>query len=439
MVYIVDKVCNFIIFIFLIHYCWRIPFRKNKVCIVLSILSCISAGIIDIYFGKDQVLVYILWCFISTNLMFKKKIYKISLLTALLIWFMGMIDTFSVIIVQIFFIRGATATSEILQWWQLFAYVISFMIEYGLYRLILKKNDVYMDSIKLRYKLGMLVLTLMFELVVTEVYNIYYRNQSYYEIYLHIRFILCLLGVIYSLAITLQLAVKNYLYDEQNKSLKQALDIQHSQYLYTKEKNSDIRRFRHDLVNHIGAIQELLCKHQFDSAQEYIGNIWDITESLSNKINTGDDYVDAVINYYAYLCENEKIKIDVIGKLKNKVQMDILDITTLLGNALQNAYEATRKTSDRCIQVEIVDHIEETFLSISNTSEKMDIPSDLQIQTSKKDKTNHGFGLKQIVNIVKKYHGEYYITMKETDLGHMFKLDISIPREKVDDGSRNIR
>ena len=58
-----------------------------------------------------------------------------------------------------------------------------------------------MDSIKLRYKIGILTLTLMFELVVTEVYNIYYQSISYYDIYLHIRFALCLIGVIYSLEV----------------------------------------------------------------------------------------------------------------------------------------------------------------------------------------------------------------------------------------------
>ncbi|MBE5916659.1 MAG: GHKL domain-containing protein [Pseudobutyrivibrio ruminis] len=430
MVYIVDKICNYIIFIFLMHFCWRIPFRKNKACVVCSALSCGLAGLIDSYFGKDQLFVYIVWCFMSMNLMFNRKIYKTSLLTAFLIWFTGMIDTFSVIIVQIFFIRGATTTSEILQWWQLSAYAISFIIEYGFYRFILKRNNVYMDSIKLRYKIGILVLTMMFELVVTEVYNIYYRNQSYYELYLHIRFILCLFGVIYSLAITLQLAVKNYLYDEQNKGLKQALEIQHSQYLYTKDKNNDIRRFRHDLVNHIGAIQELLSKQQYESAQKYIGNIWNITESLSNKISTGDDYVDAVLNYYLYLCEKENVKVEINGKVKDKVEMDVLDITSLLGNALQNAYEATRQTTNRYVEVEIVDHSQETFLSISNTSLKMEIPSDYQIQTSKNDKLNHGFGLKNIVSIIKKYDGEYYITTSETVMGNMFKLEISIPRKR---------
>ncbi|ORX84602.1 hypothetical protein BCR32DRAFT_276991 [Anaeromyces robustus] len=84
--------------------------------------------------------------------------------------------------------------------------------------------------------------------------------------------------------------------------------------------------------------------------------------------------------------EKENIKIEINGKLKDKIEMDILDITMLLGNALQNAYEATRQTK------------------------KMEIPSDLHIQTNKNDKLNHGFELKNIVSIIKKYDGEYYIT-----------------------------
>lgn len=49
--------------------------------------------------------------------------------------------------------------------------------------------------------------------------------------------------------------------------------------------------------------------------------------------------------------------------------------------------------------------------------------------TSKKDKDNHGFGLKNIVAAVEKYHGEYYMESIVENGEAMFKISIAVPRE----------
>ena len=48
--------------------------------------------------------------------------------------------------------------------------------------------------------------------------------------------------------------------------------------------------------------------------------------------------------------------------------------------------------------------------------------------TSKKDKENHGFGLKNIVATVEKYHGEYYMESIEENGEVLFKISIAIPK-----------
>ncbi len=429
MVFIADKICNYIIYIFLIHYCWRIEFRKSRICRIASCISCFLAGAIDIYQGESTLLVYALWCALAIILLFDDNIVHLSILTIALTWFMGMIDTFSVIVVQIILLGAANNRNE-LQLWQLSAYVISFAIEFSYYYFILRKNQVYLDDIKTVYKITILIMTLVFEMVVVNVFNLYYSNPSDYNWYLHFRFALCLIGTVYAIAATLKLAVKNYLFDLQNKELVTALEIQKNHYLYQKENSLGLRRFRHDLINHIGVIRELLDRKQYESANSYISKIWNVTESLSPRISTGDDYIDAIMNYYSYICEKEDIDFKVTGKISHSINIEMVDITSLLGNALQNAIEATRELEKRYINVEIIEKPQEVFISIYNTCTNIKIPKNHMLITHKQDRENHGLGLKNIVKIIEKYRGEYYISVEEAIDGNIFKLDISLPQNR---------
>lgn len=436
MIFVIDKLCNFLIYIFLIHFCWKINFRSKWLPIFASIFSCLVAGFIDNMLGDTKFSVYIVWALISMILLFKDNILHLSVLTICLTWFMGMLDTFSVIIVQIILL-GTANSREQLEEWQLTAYVISISLEYLWYHFILKRNNVYMDDIAFIYKVTMLLMTLIFEMVVVNVFSLYYENPSDYNWYLHVRFGLCLIGTVYAITTTLKLAVKNCLFDRQNKELKLALKMQQNQYQYQKENTLSLRRFRHDLINHIGAIQEYLAMEQYDNAQNYINDIWNVADDLAYKINTGDDSLDAILNYYCYMFEKANIIFEVSGKIVRPLEIEMLDLTTLIGNALQNAMEATLKAKEKRIKVEIIDLTSEIFISIYNTFELEIISSKFWLETSKKDKINHGYGLKNIKSIVEKYNGEYYVSIDNIVNGQLFKLDISLPRG-VNNDHRNL-
>lgn len=429
MIYIVDKVCNYLIYVFLIHYCWKIGYRKNWIFRIISGLTCVVAGLVDAYFGEVTPLIYFVWCLTAVILLFDDNVFHISILACALTLFMGMMDTFSEIVVQILLLGSADSRSEI-QAWQLCAYVVSFVIEFSYYYFILRKNDVYLNEINLTYKITILIMTLAFEMVVVNVFDLYYSTPADYSWYLHFRFALCLLGAVYAIGVTLKLAVNNYVVSVQNQELKTALEVEENHYLYQKEKNINLRRFRHDLINHIGVIKELLSQKQYENANVYIDKIWNITESLSDKISTGDDYIDAIINYYGYICEKESVDLEVKGKLSCPIGMEMVDITTLFGNALQNAVEANRRLEKKYIKVEIIDKYTEVFISIYNACTDKKVSTDYMTDKHFLDKESHGLGLGKIVSIVRKYRGEYYISVEVADIGKLFKIDISLPRKE---------
>ena len=49
--------------------------------------------------------------------------------------------------------------------------------------------------------------------------------------------------------------------------------------------------------------------------------------------------------------------------------------------------------------------------------------------TSKADRVNHGFGLKNIAAVVHRYHGEYYMESVVENGEAMFKISIAIPKD----------
>ena len=133
--------------------------------------------------------------------------------------------------------------------------------------------------------------------------------------------------------------------------------------------------------------------------------------------------------HYLYLAEKENIEFAVSGKLTEKMPLEMVDITSLMGNVLQNAMEAAAKASVPKIRVELVEHKREIFIVVSNSiMDKISAKNGLLL-TSKKDKENHGFGMKNIAATVEKYHGEYYTDFIEENGEGMFKISIAIPRE----------
>ena len=129
----------------------------------------------------------------------------------------------------------------------------------------------------------------------------------------------------------------------------------------------------------------------------------------------------------------EKIEFAVCGKLTEKMPLEMFDITTMMGNILQNAYEAAIKADVPRIRVELVEHKKEIFIVVSNSVAKtINIKKDF-FMTFKKDKQNHGFGLKNIVATVEKYHGECYMESIVENREALFQISIAIPTAKAEE------
>lgn len=309
------------------------------------------------------------------------------------------------------------------------AYLLSFLVYLLVYLKLLKKNEVYLNDIEFKYQFALLVQGSIFQMFYNLVFAFFDENHSMYGWDAYVVFGVSIVGVIYAIFLTLSLAIKNVLSNRQNKELQSFMHMQKEQYNYQLQQSMDIRHFKHDLTNHMGVLRELINQKKLEESKGYIDTIWNIQDKFDLKIHTGDSFLDVIMNYYLYIATKENIVFTVLGKLNGATHVEMFDITTLMGNVLQNAIEATVKTNAPKIRVELVEHKNEIFIIVSNSIvEKINTKNNFFI-TSKKDKMNHGFGLKNIVATVKKYQGEYYIESLMENGEAMFKISIAIPKE----------
>ena len=432
MIYIVDNISNYFIYLFIIYCGFRISPRRNRFFIGLSALIVLFAGIFNAYYDVNSPIVYIVWSVLSICLFFEERLGHLIVLSAALMYFTGIIDTFSVMLIQVILIGGGISSTD-LAWWMEPAYLLSFLIYLLAYLRILKKYEVYMCDIEFKYKFALLVQGSIFQIFYNFVFAFFNENHTMYDWDAYAVFFISIVGVIYSVFITLSLAVKNILSNRQNRELQSFMYMQKQQYEYQLQQSVAVRHFKHDLVNHIGVLRELMNEKKTKEAKQYIETIWNIQDEFDLKIHTGDSFLDIIVNYYLYLALKENIEFVVLGKLTQKMPLEMFDITTLMGNILQNAVEAAVKADVPKIRVELIEHKKEIFIVVSNSvAKKINTKTDF-FMTSKKDKENHGFGLKNIAATVEKYHGECYMESIVENRETLFKISIAIPTAKAEE------
>ncbi|MDE7212363.1 MAG: GHKL domain-containing protein [Lachnospiraceae bacterium] len=428
MIYIVDNILNYFIYLSICSLGFKLNPRKNKLLVCASGLTMLLAGLFNAYFDINSPIVYIFWSVLSISLFFEERLPHLIVLSAALMYFTGIVDTFSVMLIQVVLIGGGIADTDI-TWWMESAYFISFFVYLLIYFQLLRKNEVYLCDIRLKYKLALLMQGSIFQMFYNFAFIFFDENNARYGWDAYAIFFISIVGVYYSIFLLLSLAIKNILSGRQNRELQSLMYMQKQQYDYQLEQSVAIRQFKHDLVNHIGVLRELMNEKKLEDAKDYIDTIWDIQDGFDLKLHTGDSFLDVIINYYFYLAQKENIEFSVSGKLTGNMPLEMVDVTSLMGNVLQNAVEAAVKANVPKIRVEFLEHKKEIFIVVRNSvMEKINTNNRFFI-TSKKDKENHGFGLRNVTAVVEKYHGECYMDSVVEDGEAIFKISVAIPRE----------
>ena len=142
---------------------------------------------------------------------------------------------------------------------------------------------------------------------------------------------------------------------------------------------------------------------------------------------TGNNVLDVMLSAKQQLMKKNKIHFTCVADGALLDFMHVTDICTVIGNALDNAIESVVMIEDpemRMIHFSLSRQNHFIFLQIRNYCEREPVWDGKELRTTKKDKKNHGYGVKSIQYSIEKYGGNLTAGVKD----HWFELGILIPQ-----------
>ncbi len=140
---------------------------------------------------------------------------------------------------------------------------------------------------------------------------------------------------------------------------------------------------------------------------------------------TGNEVLDTVLTEKALLCERDGISWTCMADGSVLDFLTPVDLYTMMGNALDNAIEASRQlTGERqAIRVIVRQQYGSAFVQISNYYDRLGPMRNGIPETTKDDRSEHGYGIPSIRKIVERYGGVLDIETKQD----IFLLSILSP------------
>ena len=255
--------------------------------------------------------------------------------------------------------------------------------------------------------------------------SVNYDTMMYGEFYKNTLSVLGFVFIITSVILSVRNLESKY-YERINRMNENYLNIQENYYDSKRKADTDIRRIRHDIKNHLLCINELCKNKEYDELSEYISSLSDqLNQTDSIIINSGSSIADAIISDKKTRTTDKNIDIIVNGSLEN-CNIAPIDLCTILANLLDNSIEAVEKlpVEKRKIEVSFKQNTYFIFISVLNETISS---ADIEV-TTKDDKINHGFGIYNIRKAVRKYNGEVNFSCSESNSVFMFNSEIMLPK-----------
>lgn len=202
--------------------------------------------------------------------------------------------------------------------------------------------------------------------------------------------------------------------------------MQKEQYEMTGDTIENINRKCHDLKHQIRVLRTM---EEGAEKEEYLNEIENDIMIYDTALQTGNKALDIVLMEKALFCKNHGINWTCMADGVKLDFMKVEDIYAVFGNALDNAVRAVMELEDqlkRVISVKIIIQNNILVIQIQNYFRgNLEFENGLPV-TTKKDKRNHGYGMKSILYTAEKYNGTITVRTEK----NIFMLQILIPVEK---------
>lgn len=194
--------------------------------------------------------------------------------------------------------------------------------------------------------------------------------------------------------------------ETEKKLLQLQLQQQEKQMQQLDEQYNKISIMRHDYKHEISCIRNLIEQKEYENAISYA----DAALSKSNRavqvyVNCRSSVLNAVIN--TKFSEAQSSGINTVCQIEADIPDHMeYNLSILLSNLLDNAIESCQNSKgDSAIDLSISKFMGYYQILVKNTIPESVLRNNKSLKTRKKDRRNHGWGLRSVKDIVDSYDG----------------------------------
>lgn len=187
---------------------------------------------------------------------------------------------------------------------------------------------------------------------------------------------------------------------------------------------STIKALKHDMKNHIIALKLIHKNKQNQEFEEYSNRI---LSEIGNSVQFSDTenfIIDSIINFKLQELDTTVVDIKININIPNDVKISSFDLTTILGNLLDNAIRATKETTnDKKISLCMYYMKGNLVILIDNSyNGSLNVKNGIFLTTKHFEKI-HGIGLKNVEKALQNYNGKMEVSYTD----NIFSVAVLIP------------
>ncbi len=203
----------------------------------------------------------------------------------------------------------------------------------------------------------------------------------------------------------------------------QLAEMRELYYQGLRREQDQVRTLRHDLRNHLTALQGLLAQGQTAQAAGYLEQIAGSPWAQGNQQFCENETANVVLSSKVEAARRLGLQTEFQAALPRDLPIADPDLCALLGNAIDNAMEAAQKAANKKVRLRCRTDKGLFMLQVENALTGDERPD---LSTTKKDKAAHGFGLAGMREIAARYGGSLEAGPREG----RFELVVCLPLER---------
>lgn len=202
--------------------------------------------------------------------------------------------------------------------------------------------------------------------------------------------------------------------------LEQQVKIYSNQLEVIEQTQTKVRSLRHDMRHHIQELRRLTARNEEQETMRYLDKMETAMTNEKEYVYSGNREIDGILNYMLEKANDALGQVEI--EIRNLRNLDeyFFELAVILGNLLDNAIEAAMQTKEQYLHFQMEEEKGVLYIHVANRYCGELAEKDGRFLSTKTGGGKHGFGLKNVRDIVEKNHGALDIRYDN----EMFEVDV---------------